>query len=323
MKKILVITFMVTSASLIKAQSKAVHDTIVYDTVKETKIYDTINDMTITTTSVPAYNDLKNYETVVDNANGLEDFNILVYKGRLENLEYADYVGLTDTAAQNTFRKIGGNYEINVNNLGKPIVITKGLESNAMITAQSGTGTLIPLQLNNVNFLVGNQMKKYACFFYNMSFDKLFVVHDSAHGGQAIQVLFNFKYPKPRIAYVSFTDSLINQKRQDPSKSFYSLFVDEHPIRIQKDQSEFLHFFSQKQNSILFVFDHFLRFERALDNDQLQYKLDNQTDWSMTALSLTPSILLENLSLGKHTLYVKYPAKDADILEYHFAIAPN
>ncbi len=80
--------------------------------------------------------------------------------------------------------------------------------------------------------------------------------------------------------------------------------------------------FSKGKNSLLFIFKYFL-FNKREGYDYLIYKIDDQTQWSSTALSKSPAILLENLSANKHTLYAKYPAKYAAVFTYDFTITPG
>ncbi|MGJ7032043.1 sensor histidine kinase [Niabella hirudinis] len=124
-----------------------------------------------------------------------------------------------------------------------------------------------------------------------------------------------FQFPKPKLAGVTTDTLLINKKRADPSFNWYKNY-DSLKLKGQKATIK-------KGQQILFAFEHFLDYYRWDYMDNLFYRIDSASGWSLTPLASTPSILLEDLKPGKHLLQVKYPVDEAPVFTYEIEVLPR
>ena len=274
------------------------------------------------------------------------DFNVLLSKNIRQNYNAHStenilraYTGFVDTSLDNTYKKINDStYDIYINNLCKDIfLVYNNLDWHYYNYSQQKIGPLyidnsLPAKgddyllsrgINRIRYKMGTKMITYEVMSFNPYNEQtsifLYKVKDLKSGPKVREFIFHYKIPKPVPISITINSKLITKKKQNPSLVFGS----SNDIDIRYNPGKKFDTSFKKNDSILFVFEHFARHLRSGYDDQLQYKLDSASDWSYTALSYTPSILLENLSVGDHTLYVKYPTEHADVLIYRFIIVPN
>jgi len=270
------------------------------------------------------------------------DFNVLLSKKIRQNYNAHStenilraYAGFVDTTMDNTYKKIiDSTYDIYINNLCKDIfLVYNNLDWHYYNVSQQKIGPLyidnsLPAKesdhllsrgINRIRYKMGAKMITYEVMSFNPYDEQtkifLYKVKDLKFGPEVRAIIFHYKIPKPVPVIITTDNKLIAQKKQNPSANLAS--------NIQYDPSKKFDTIFRKGDSVLFVFEHFARQLRNGYNDNLQYKLDSASDWSYTALSYAPSILLENLPAGSHTLYVKYATKNSDVLIYRFQIVPN
>jgi hypothetical protein len=76
----------------------------------------------------------------------------------------------------------------------------------------------------------------------------------------------------------------------------------------------------QDINSLLIRFKTLKGLGRS--DNYLEYKLSGDSTWKTTMKKRNPFIILRNLPVGKHKLYVRYPEQDDAVWEYDFEIKP-
>lgn len=259
-----------------------------------------------------------------------EDFNVLLstenQSGFTKRYLLENYKGFINDSLNNTFKKTNDSiYEIQINNPSKGVLLvdnninpdkyTIGINP-IKLAAGLNSREIMGMNCNTISYKTGSSIIKYNVEPFNPFIDGIaYEIRDTKTDKLIRKFVFHYKFPKPILILATSNDTLIKYKKRDPSLAFGMVNDGFWKNEIAKS-------FNGKHNSVLFAFEHFARRLRS-ETDNIYYKLDSGTEWSSTALSSNPSILLENVPIGEHTLYAKYPSKDADILEYHFTIAPN
>jgi hypothetical protein len=123
-----------------------------------------------------------------------------------------------------------------------------------------------------------------------------------------------FRFPRPQLIGLSKDNLVVNSKKLNPGSDWDQGFYRNLNLIGEKKLT------IDKAESLVFYFEHFGSFFRRDYMDRLQYKIDGAPDWTSTALAYHPSILLEHISPGRHTLYVKYPASNASLFAYDFRV---
>jgi hypothetical protein len=163
-----------------------------------------------------------------------------------------------------------------------------------------------------------SSIEKYKVLSFNpFLYGAEIFIYDKKDRNQNSKVLtfkILYQFPKPKLQIITTDRAIIKKKKKNPG------FIYADPERKDTNSPSI---FNKQSNTILFVFEHFEERYRFGDLDNLMYKLDDAQDWALTSLAHTPSILLENIPVGRHILYVKYPAEKASILNYAFEIKPD
>jgi hypothetical protein len=160
-------------------------------------------------------------------------------------------------------------------------------------------------------------LKRYKVWSFNpFLYGSELCIWDIKTNRQVLTLKVLFEFPEPKLLAVSTDSSVIRKKKNNPSFVWHNTENSKSP-KSQKIKLE------TSQNAILFAFEHFGSYSRFGYPDNLHYRLDNAKDWALTSLAQTPTILLEDLPPGKHTLYVKYPAEVAQVLTYEIEVVPS
>jgi hypothetical protein len=123
-----------------------------------------------------------------------------------------------------------------------------------------------------------------------------------------------FRFPRPQLIGLSKDSLVVNSKKLNPGSDWNQAVYKNVNLIGEKKLT------IDKAECLVFYFEHFGPFFRREYMDRLQYKIDDAPDWTSTALAYHPSILLEHISPGRHTLFVKYPAGNAALFTYDFQV---
>jgi hypothetical protein len=221
----------------------------------------------------------------------------------------------------NSYKKISENeYEIALYDPSRMVLFGHGKlkEGFGIAMKLPGSGglnatNLMGEEIDSLILTTGDKKIAYKIRSFNPFSDSLILyIRNKTNDKPVLTFRIHFHYPAPVLSGVTTDTALIQKKKMNPSFEW----VDN---KISKDAGHNKIILPANHNAILFAFEHFGRFRfRYLDN--LQYKLDNTTDWTLTPLASKPSVLLENLSPGKHTLYARYPSAMAKVFSYEIEV---
>ncbi|ANI88992.1 hypothetical protein A9P82_06600 [Arachidicoccus ginsenosidimutans] len=281
---------------------------------------------------------------VVDKPTKYGDFNVLLLNKSINKSIDSSLLGFFDSTTNNTYKKIDDTtYEIDIRNLSKNVLIVYDNKSNYM-TSTNETLSDMPtvkggldapdfmgLGVKNVQFSFDDITHDYSNIIsinplkeYTIEFGK--TKSDYSPTNVIRRFIIKPILPKPVLINV-FTESsalwAINDKKANPGYDFGGTSNLDIPylnaMKINRDAA-----LRENKHTLLFAFAHFGGLLRNDKMDLIQYKLDTSTQWSLTSLSNSPSVLLENLSVGKHTLYARYPSVsgNSEILKINWEITP-
>ncbi|MBK5273048.1 MAG: histidine kinase [Bacteroidia bacterium] len=249
------------------------------------------------------------------------DVNIFFFQHPDDTLRRSFFPFFSNNTPANSFKKISDSeYEIYIHDPATMVLFGQGKlkEGFGIGMKLKGDGGLNATNLmgegiDSLLLKTSRQSFAYKVRSFNPFLDGLeLYVRDKANDRQVLTFRIKFHFPAPVLSGITIDTSLIQRKKNNPSFEW-------------KDQKENKNSnpgkitLSPKYNATLLAFEHFGSFRFSfLDN--LQYKLDNAADWALTPLANTPSVLLENLSPGKHILYVRYPSEMAEVFTYEIEV---
>lgn len=228
---------------------------------------------------------------------------------------------ISDHTTPNSYKKISeSEYEISVYDPSRMVLfghgkLKEGFGIGMKLPGSGGLNAtnLMGEEIDSLILTAGQQKKAYKIRSFNPFADSLALyIWDKKNNKPVLTFRIRFHFPAPVLSGITTDALLIQKKKNNPSFEW----TDSKKTENNKHNKIIL---SSGNNATLLAFEHFGGFRfRYLDN--LQYKLDNAADWTLTALANTPSILLENLPPGTHTLHVKYPANLANIFTYEIEV---
>lgn len=237
-------------------------------------------------------------------------FNIFLIQKPLQAREQY-YDGFTDTSLRNGIKKLNATtYQIDVNDISKKIILVNSFEAGYSFEVSNNQDPN-PATINWRPYDQANSLADRS-----LSFDPYFTSYslfDNRSKKKLAQFRFTYTFPEPIPILITTDTALIAKKKKNAGHNFSP--------SVPADKVSISPFFTTDKSHVLILFEHFLRNARSEKLDQLEYKINN-SDWSSTALSYTPSILLEDLQPGKYLLYVKYSAEKAKLLKFELEILP-
>lgn len=247
------------------------------------------------------------------------DINVFFFKRANDTLRRSFSSFFSQNTPDNSFRKINDSvYEIYIRDPAKMVLFGQGKmkEGFGFGMKLDGRGGLNATNLmgEGIDSLLikkGRTISAHKVRSFNPFLDglELYILNKKKNVA-VLTFRIKFQFPSPKLSGITIDIVIINKKKNNPSYEWNR----SKDLRA-KDKKIIL---KKSINAILFSFEHFSN-SRFSYLDNLQYKLD-KADWIFTPLSHSPSILLENLSPGKHTLYVKYPAELAEVFSYQIEV---
>jgi hypothetical protein len=256
-----------------------------------------------------------------DKPTAFGDVNVFFFKNANDTLRRSFSSFFESGSSNNSFRKVNDSvYEVFIRDPRKLVLFGQGKmrEGFGFGMKLDGRGGLNATNLmgDGIDSLLvksGRSVNAYKIRPFNPFLDGLeLYVWDKKKNVRVLILAVKFQFPPPKLSGISIDRAIIRKKKVNPSvelnRSKENIVGKDKKITLQK-----------ADNTVLFSFEHFsnIRFS-YLDN--LQYKLNNAPEWMFTPLSHNPSILLENLVAGRHTLYVKYPADLAEVFTYEIEV---
>jgi hypothetical protein len=252
------------------------------------------------------------------------DINIFFFKKTNDTLRRSFSSFFGQNTLENSFRKISDSvYEIHIRDPAKMVLFGHGKmkEGFGFGMKLDGRGGLNATNLmgggiDSLLLKTGKYITAYKVRSFNPFLDGLeLYIWNKKKNVAVLTFRIKFQFPAPRLLGITTDTALVRKKKNNPSFEWSGA-----KEKVVSRNKRFL--LGSSSSSILFSFEHFSS-SRFSYLDNLQYKLDNATDWTFTPLSHNPAVLLENLSPGKHTLYVKYPAEIAEVFIYEIEVEPS
>lgn len=266
----------------------------------------------------------KNVQRVLNDSvkfKGIDIFLVNEKRADEVGVNYIDVFKVKNT--DNYFKKINDSlYEVYIVNPEKEVFFAQ--QSNSYLVSSlygSMTGGLNSPEVMGGRYdsliIIANgkneayEVTPFNPFLYGLELR----IGDQISGRNMVVFKILFQFPQPKLIGLIKDSLAINKKKQNPSTEWHSVQYDSLNMVNQK------RLVIKKGEPLVFYFEHFGGFCRRDYMDNLFYKLDSAADWTLTPLAYNPSILLENLKPGKHTLYVKYPVDEAPAFTYEFEVA--
>jgi hypothetical protein len=249
------------------------------------------------------------------------DVNVFFFKNANDTLRKSFSSFFGQSTPDNSFRKVSDSvYEIYIRDPAKMVLFGQGKmkEDFSFGMSLDGRGGLNSTNLmgSGIDSLLvkkGRSITAYKVRSFNPFLDGLeLYIWNKKKNVTVLTFRIKFQFPAPKLSGISTDTAVIRKKKNNPSyewkRSKQDIAGKNKKINLNK-----------ANNAVLFSFEHFSN-SRFSYLDNVQYKLDKVTDWTFTPLSHSPCILLENLSPGKHILYVKYPAEMAEVFTYEIEV---
>ncbi|SDC64738.1 sensor histidine kinase [Niabella drilacis] len=267
--------------------------------------------------------DAKDLDRLLKDSIKFKDINLFLLHKKTSNksLGYEEFANGREL--ENTCRKINDSlYEIYINTPSKEVLFAYrendryGPGWYGKMTGGLNAPDAMGGDYDSLIIKTGRQTAAFKLYAYNpFLYGSELFIWDKKENKNAITFKLLFQFPQPQLEGAATDTLVINKKREDPSFNWYpkydSLRLDHQKATIKKGQQ------------LVLVFKHFLDYYRWNYMDNLFYRIDSTSGWSLTPLASTPSILLEDLKPGKHLLQVKYPVDEAPVFTYEIEVLPR
>jgi hypothetical protein len=223
----------------------------------------------------------------------------------------------------NSFEKINDSlYEIIINNPEQDVLFAAQKNNKYIIYTSYGSPNeglsspdLMGGQYDSLVIVDHGKKKAFQIIPFNPFLNGLQLkIAARSTGTDLVTFKILFRFPRPKLIGLSKDSGVVNSKKLNPGSDWNPSVYRNVNLMGEKKLT------IGKAECLVFYFEHFGSFFRRDYMDRLQYKLDDAPDWTSTALAYHPSILLEHISPGRHTLYVKYPVGNTPPFTYDFQV---
>jgi hypothetical protein len=170
---------------------------------------------------------------------------------------------------------------------------------------------------------------------FNLANKYVFYYLKDSSGNIVSKITLQFAVPKPEPYFISIDAEMLRVNELNPvgsvhyeSDQIHEMMEELNSVNLSYTKPLSRHNYPEKlilpfnKNSFFIVFKSL----QWTQEEFLEYRIESDSIWRKTPESVTPTIILKNLPIGKQKLQVRYPgfnSQENNLWEYEFEIKPH